>query len=196
MNEKMNERKNIIISLKSNFGEPKNGIEKRLSFLKGMTILNLTLTLFSAGILVLSIISELFNYEIFEWKKTGLLAILSLSFILNLPNQYFELKLLNHLKKLGSKSEFNGIDKLNMELKNIIEKLNNRLKNGWIEITLAIIILIMGIWQMGFSDNNNPYWNNMKLPILAFYGIILFRFIFTNRKLNENINKTEKYCSE
>ena len=197
MNEKMNERKNIIISLKSNFGEPKNGIEKRLSFLKGMTILNLTLTLFSAGILVLSIISELFNYEIFEWKKTGLLAILSLSFILNLPNQYFELKLLNHLKKLGSKSEYNGIDKLNIELKSIIENLNNRLKNGWVEITLAIIILIMGIWQMGFSNNNNnnPYWNYMKLPILAFYGIILFRFIFTNRKLNENITKTEKYCS-
>ena len=196
MNEKMNERKNIIISLKSNFGEPKNGIEKRLSFLKGMTILNLTLTLFSAGILILSIISELFNYEIFEWKKTGLLAILSLSFILNLPNQYFELKLLNHLKKLGSKSEYNGIDKLNIELKSIIENLNNRLKNGWVEITLAIIILIMGIWQMGFSNNNNnPYWNYMKLPILAFYGIILFRFIFTNRKLNENITKTEKYCS-
>ena len=195
MNEKMNERKNIIISLKSNFGEPKNGIEKRLSFLKGMTILNLTLTIFSAGILVLSIISELFNYEIFEWKKTGLLAILSLSFILNLPNQYFELKLLNHLKKLGSKSEYNGIDKLNIELKSIIENLNNRLKNGWVEITLAIIILIMGLWQMGFSNNNNPYWNYMKLPILAFYGIILFRFIFTNRKLNENITKTEKYCS-
>ena len=192
----MNERKNIIISLKSNFGEPKNGIEKRLSFLKGMTILNLTLTIFSAGILVLSIISELFNYEIFEWKKTGLLAILSLSFILNLPNQYFELKLLNHLKKLGSKSEYNGIDKLNIELKSIIENLNNRLKNGWVEITLAIIILIMGLWQMGFSNNNNnnnPYWNYMKLPILAFYGIILFRFIFTNRKLNENITKTEKY---
>jgi hypothetical protein len=196
MNEKMNERKNIIISLKSNFGEPKNGIEKRLSFLKGMTILNLTLTIFSAGILVLSIISELFNYEIFEWKKTGLLAILSLSFILNLPNQYFELKLLNHLKKLGSKSEFSGIDKLNIELKSIIENLNNRLKNGWVEITLAIIILIMGIWQMGFSNNNNnPYWNYMKLPILAFYGIILFRFIFMKRKLNENITKTEKYCS-
>ena len=194
VNEKMNERKNIIISLKSNFGEPKNGIEKRLSFLKGMTILNLTLTIFSAGILVLSIISELFNYEIFEWKKTGLLAILSLSFILNLPNQYFELKLLNHLKKLGSKSEYNGIDKLNIELKSIIENLNNRLKNGWVEITLAIIILIMGLWQMGFSNNNNnPYWNYMKLPILAFYGIILFRFIFTNRKLNENITKTEKY---
>ncbi len=193
MNEKMNERKNIIFSLKSNFGEPKNGIEKRLSFLKGMTILNLTLTLFSVGILVLSIISELFNYEIFEWKKTGLLAILSLSFILNLPNQYYELKLLNHLKKIGSKSEYSGINKLNIELKSIIESLNNRLKNGWIEITLAIIILIMGIWQIFYSIN--PYWNYMKLPILVFYGIILFRFIFTNRKLNENITKTEKHCS-
>ncbi len=194
---KIDERKNIIVSLKSSFGEPKKGIEKRFQFLKGMTILNLTLTIFSAGILVLSIISNLFNYEIFKWEKTGLLAILSLSFVLNLPNQFYELKLLNHLKKINSKSEFEGIEKLNIELKNIIEKLNNRLKNGWLEIILAIIIMIMGIWQMGFSNNNNnnPYWNYMKLPILAFYGIILFRFVFTNRKINENINKTEKYCS-
>ena len=99
----MNDRKNIIISLKSNFGEPKNGIEKRRLFLKGMTILNLILTFFSAGILVLSIISESLNYEIIEWEKTGLLAILSLSFFLNLPNQYYELKLLNHLKKIRLK---------------------------------------------------------------------------------------------
>ena len=192
----MNERKNIINSLKSNLREPKNGIEKRLSFLKGMTIFNLTLTLFSAGILVFTIISELFNYDFFKWEKTGLLAILSLNFVLNLPNQFYELKLLKHLKKINSKSEFDGIEKLNIELKNIIEKLNNRWKNGWPEIILAIIIMIMGIGQMGFyNNNNNPYWNYMKLPILAFYGIILFRFIFTNRKLNENINKTEKYCS-
>jgi len=192
---KIDERKNIIVSLKSSLGEPKKGIEKRFQFLKGMTILNLTLTIFSAGILVLSIISNLFNYEIFKWEKTGVLAILSLSFVLNLPNQFYELKLLNHLKKINSKSEFEGIEKLNIELKNIIEKLNNRLKNGWLEIILAIIIMIMGIWQMGFSNNNNPYWNYMKLPILAFYGIILFRFVFTNRKINENINKTEKHCS-
>ena len=192
MSGKMNDRKNIIISLKSNFGEPKNGIEKRRLFLKGMTILNLILTFFSAGILVLSIISESLNYEIFEWEKTGLLAILSLSFFLNLPNQYYELKLLNHLKKIDSNSEFSGIEKLNMGLKNIIEKLNDRPKNIWIEITLAVIILIMGIWQIGV-ENNNPYWNFMKLPVILFYGIIIFRFIITNRKLNENIEKTEKY---
>ncbi|QXP72357.1 hypothetical protein H0I31_00630 [Tenacibaculum sp. AHE15PA] len=190
----MNDRKNIIISFKSNYGERKKGIEKRIQYLKGMSILNLVLTLLCGGILISSIISELFGYTIFRWEKTGLLAILSLSFVLNLPNELYELKLLNHLKKINSKPEFNGIDKLNSELKKMIDKLNNRFKNNWSVIVLAILILIMGIWQMGF-DNNNPYWNYMKLPILVFYGIIIFRFIITNRKLNENIEKTEKYCS-
>jgi hypothetical protein len=194
MNEKINERKNIIVSLKSNLGEPKKGIEKRIEFLKGMTILNLILTLISGGILVLSIISELFDYEIIKWQKSALMVILSLSFIINLPNQFYELKLLKHLKKINSKSEFDGIDKLNSELKNIIDKSNNGFKNNWTIIILALGILIMGIWQMGF-DENNPYWNYMKLPILAFYGIIIFRFINRNKKLNENIEKTEKYCS-
>ncbi|CAM4089055.1 hypothetical protein GILI108418_04005 [Gillisia limnaea] len=54
--------------------------------------------------------------------------------------------------------------------------------------------MITGIWQMGF-DNNKPYWNYIKLPIVAFYRIIVFHFIYANRKLTENINKTEKYCS-
>ncbi len=53
MNEKINERKNIIISLKSNLGEPTKGIEKRIEFPKGITILNLILTFISGGILVL-----------------------------------------------------------------------------------------------------------------------------------------------
>ena len=194
MNEKINDRKNIIISLKSNLGEPKKGIEKRIQFLKGMTILNLVLTIISAGILVLSILSEIFEYEIYKWQKSALMVILSLSFIMNLPNQFFELKLLKHLKNINSKSEFDGIDKLNSELKSIIDKLNNGFKNNWGIIILAIVILFMGIWQMGFDDNN-PYWKYMKLPTLAFYGIIIFRFITTNKKLTKNINKTERYCS-
>lgn len=187
----MDERKNIIASLKSNIGEPKKGIEKRIEFLKRMTILNLVLTIICAGI---SIISGLFDYESFKWRKSALMVILSLSFIMNLPNQFYELKLLKHLKKINSKSGFDGIDKLNSELKSIIDRLNNRFKSNWSIIVLAIVILTMGIWQMGFDDNN-PYWKYMKLPTLVFYGIIIFRFITTNRKLNENVNKTEKYCS-
>lgn len=194
MNEKMNKRKNIIVSLKSNLGEPKKGIEKRIKFLRGMTILNLILTIISAGILVLSILVEIFGYEIFKWQKSALMVILSLSFIMNLPNQFYELKLLKHLKKINSKSEFDGIDKLNSELKSIIDKINYGFKNNWVVIVLAIGILIMGIWQMIY-DNNNPYWNYMKIPIIMFYGIIIFRFTLINKKLSENIYETEKYCS-
>ena len=194
MMTKIDERKNIIVSLKSTYKEENKGIEKRIQFLKGMTILNLILTIISAGILILSVFAEIFGYEIFKWQKSALMVILSLSFIMNLPNQFYELKLLKHLKNINSKSEFDGIDKLNSELKSIIDKINYGFKNNWDVIILAIGILIMGIWQMGFDDNN-PYWEYMKLPTLAFYGIIIFRFIIRNKKLNENINKTEKYCS-
>lgn len=194
MMTKIDERKNIIVSLKPTYKEENKGIEKRIQFLKGMTLVNIVLTIICAGIIVLSILAEIFDYEIFKWQKSSLMVILSLNFIMNLPNQFYELKLLKHLKNINSKSEFDGIDKLNSELKIIIDKLNNRFKSNWSIIILAIAIMIMGIWQMGYGDNN-PYWKYMKLPTLAFYGIILFRFVFTNRKLNENIKETEKYCS-
>jgi hypothetical protein len=49
------------------------------------------------------------------------------------------------LKNINSKSEFDGIGKLNSELKSIINKLNYGFKNNWSVIILAIGILIMGI---------------------------------------------------
>ncbi|WP_456868020.1 hypothetical protein [Galbibacter sp. BG1] len=189
----MNERKNIIVSLKSNLGESKKGIEKRIEFLKITITLNLVFTIISVGIIILSIISELFDYEIFIWQKSGLMTILSLSLVINLPNQFFELKLLKHLKKINSEVEFEGIDKLNNELKSIVDKLNNGIKTSWSLIILVILIFIMGIWQI--VSGNNPYWIFMKVPISLFYGMIILHFITTNRKLNKNINEAEKYCS-
>jgi hypothetical protein len=191
---KIEERKNIIVSLKSNIGEQKKGIDKRIQYLKGISILHITLTLFCGGIVISSIISDLLGYEFYDWQKMGLLAILSLSAILNIPNELYELKLLNHLTKINSKLDFDGIEKLNNELKSLINKLNNRLRNNWFVLVLAILIMIMGAWQM-LIESKNPYWNYMKLPIIAFYGIIILRFIITNKILSENINKTEKYSS-
>ena len=147
MKTKIDERKNIIVSLKSSYGEKNKGIEKRIHFLKLMSIINIILIIFSAGILFLSIVSEQFGIGFFKWEKMGLIAILSLSFVLNLPKSLYELKLLKHLIRINSKSEFNGIEKLNKELKNIIYQLNNGLKNNWHVFFLAIVIMIMGIWQ-------------------------------------------------
>ena len=188
---KIDERKNIINSLKSNLGEPKKGIDKRIKYLKGIIILNLVFILFSDGIVVLSILAEILDYDFIRWQKTGLIVIISLSFTLKLPNYFYELKLLKHFKNINSKSEFKGNDKLNSDLKNIIDKSNNGFKNNWSVIILAIVILITGIWQMGY-DVNSPYWNYMKLPILVFYGIVLNGFIITNKKLQHNIDETEK----
>ncbi len=198
METKIVERKNIIVSLKSNYGEPKKGIDKRIQFLKRMTILDLVMTIFSGGVVLLSIISDTLGFEIFKWQKMGLLTmtILSLSFALRLPQEIYELELLKHLKKINSNSNFKGIDKLNRELKSIINKLNDRIKNNWIVIIFAIGIVVMGLWQLGFdSGNNNSYWKYMKLPVLTFFGLIIVQFISTNRKLTRNIREMEKYCS-
>jgi hypothetical protein len=113
---------------------------------------------------------------------------------MSLPNELYELKLLEHFKKINTKSEFNGIEKLNDELKIIIVDLNNRLKNNWIIFLIAILILVMGIWQ-SLYDNSNPYWKYMKVPTILFFGIIIVRFQITYKKLTKNISETEKYCS-
>lgn len=194
MKTKIDERKNIIVSLKSSYGEKNKGIEKRIHFLKLMSIINIILIIFSAGILFLSIVSEQFGIGFFKWEKMGLIAILSLSFVLNLPKSLYELKLLKHLIRINSKSEFNGIEKLNKELKNIIYQLNNGLKNNWHVFFLAIVIMIMGIWQ-SLYDQSNPYWQYMKIPVILFFGIIVVQFINTNKKISDNINETEKYLS-
>jgi hypothetical protein len=68
----MNERKNSVISLKSNLGGSKKVIEKGTEFLTGMSILNLILTIISAGFSVLSILAEIFGYEIFKWQNRHL----------------------------------------------------------------------------------------------------------------------------
>jgi hypothetical protein len=191
---KIDERKNIIVSLKSNYGERKKGIDKRIQYLKGMAILDLLLTTFCGGIVLLSIILEPLGYEFFKWQKMGLLTILSLSFILRLPEEIFELKLLKHLRNISDKSDFLGIDKLNSDLKIIVDKLNKKLKYNRLIIPLAIIILVLGFIQV-LSENLNPYWNYAKIPVLLFFGMIVIRFYNVYKKLNKNIMETEKYCS-
>ena len=77
----------------------------------------------------------------------------------------------------------------NIELKNIIVRLNNRKKSSTFLIVFIILILVMGLWQ--FSLENNPYWNYMKFPIILFFGFTLTRFIQGFKNLEENIKKVE-----
>jgi hypothetical protein len=190
MMTKIDERKNIIVSLKSNYGERKKGIDKHIKKLKMLGIMHVSLSILCFGILFTSIISEQLKYEIFKWQNTGLLGLLSLIAFLNLPNEIFELKLLNHLKRINKYNDFKGLEKLNNDLKILINNLNNRLSiSNLIPIILGLIILIMSAWQT--MNKNNPYWEYMKIPIVIFFGLIIVRFLTINKKLTENIQKTE-----
>ena len=66
---KIDERKNIIVSLKSNYGARKKGIEKRIKYLKGVHILNLICTILCGGIIILTIILEPLGFEFLKWQK-------------------------------------------------------------------------------------------------------------------------------
>ena len=191
---KIDERKNIIVSLKSNYGERKKGIDKRIQYLKGMNILNLTLAILCGGIILASIILEPLGFEFFKWQKMGLLTILSLSFILRLPEETFELKLLRHLKRISDKTDFNGIEKLNSELQIIVDNLNKKMKFHRIFIPLAIVILILGIIQV-LSEDLNPFWNYAKILVVFFFIVVMTRFYKVNKKLTKNILETEKHCN-
>ncbi|WP_066218550.1 hypothetical protein [Formosa haliotis] len=190
MNQKIKERIQIIFSLKSNLADNKIENEKRIKFLKKSTVIELVLTIILAGIVVLSKIFEHLDLNVFKWIDSGLLILLALSSAIYLPNGWYELKLLKHLKFIDSKSDFVGIDTLNNELQTIIDHLNaafNRFRGIRIYV---FFIAILVLWHLG-SDTNNPYWDFMKLPVLVFYGYLIIRFINTNRKLSQNIEMVE-----
>ncbi len=189
MKTNIDNRKNIIISLKSYYGERKKGIDKQIQFLKMSNFMQILISIFCFGFLMTSIISEQLDYDFFKWEKTGLLTLLSLMAFLNLPNGIFELKLLTHFKKINEYKDFNGIEKLNDDLKFQIDKLNNRIETNIIPLVLGVLILIMSGWQT--MSENNPYWEYMKIPIILFFGFIIIRFIIVNKKLTENIRKVE-----
>ncbi|HEY9170615.1 MAG TPA: hypothetical protein VIN72_14075 [Lutibacter sp.] len=189
MTTNIDNRKNIIISLKSYYGERKKGIDKQIQFLKKMNFMHIFVGIFCFWFLMTSIISEQINYDFFKWQKTGLLSLLSLMAFLNLPNGIFELKLLTHFKKINEYKDFIGIEKLNDDLKFQVDKLNNRIGTNIIPLFLGMLILIMGAWQT--MNENNPYWKYMKIPVILFFGFIITRFIIINKKLTKNIRKVE-----
>ena len=107
-----------------------------------------------------------------------------------LNNSIIELKLLKHLQNIEGKTNFNGINQLNLELKNIVEKLNKRDKNDIIWIGLVIIIIISGSYQQ-LSETGNPYWKYTKIAVLLFWAIMIYKFVVSNKKISENIKETE-----
>ena len=186
---KIDERKNIIVSLKSKYRNEHKGINKQIKNLRIMSVLNISLSIICGGLTCMSIISDLFGYEILKWENSSILVIMSITFFLNFPDDIYELKLLKHFKRINDYKDFIELEKLNIELKKIIINLNSRKNLSIAVIFTIILILLMGLWEVAIS--NNPYWIYMKLPILILYGFIIIRFIQGYKKITENIEKVE-----
>ena len=158
-----------------------------------MSILNLIIAIICSGIIIATIILEPLGLGYFKWEMMGLLTILNINFVLPLPKFFFEFKLLNLHNKISDKKDFIGIEKLNAELKTIVNQLNKDVKYNMFYLPLILVILISGIVQVTFEDSN-PYWNYIKIPVLLFFGMTITKFYLTNTKLTKNINQTERQC--
>lgn len=193
MSLEIDKRKNTILTLKSIQRNRTKGIDKQIKKLRSISIINICLSVFCNALILLSLISEMLSITIIEWNKVALLTILSISYTITLPIEIYQLKLLKHLKKIADKEGDFNLKELNLELKGIIDKLNNK-RGSWFIIVLAFGIMFLGVVQV-LSKNLNPYWSYIKLPVLLFYGIVVYQFITINKKLNKNIQETENLLS-
>ena len=185
MMTKIDERRNIIESLKISHTENIAGIDRRIKNLKISSIMLISLSIVSGLLILISVIAEQLGFEILKWDKFGMSAIFITIFFVNFPNDFYKFKLLKHIRLINDSKDFPDLEKLNLELKKVIDRQNNRK----IIVIVLVLILIMGFWQQFGEDN--PYWSYMKLPILAFLGFIIIRFIQVYKELSENTQKTE-----
>ena len=185
MMTKIDERRNIIESLKISHTENIAGIDKRIKNLKISSIILISLSIVSGLLILISLIAEQLGFEILKWEKFGMTAMFITIFFINMPNDFYKFKLLKHLRLINDSKDYPELEKLNLELKKIIDRQNNRK----IIIIVLILILIMGFWQE--FGGENPYWSYMRLPILAFLGFIIIRFFQVYKELSENMQKAE-----
>lgn len=185
----MEERLKIIDSFKSLFGKREKGIEKRIQFLKFSIPATSVLAILTVGIVICSIIFDRTDINMLTWSKMGLFVLLSISGILRFPNGIYEFKLLNHLERITKNKEYTVDQSLDLRLREIIEKLNT-MKHKWILMGITGVIGISSIWQF-LGDGENPFLGYTKILVLIFYGMMIFNFIKSYKKLDANIKSAE-----
>lgn len=186
---KMQDRITTIENYKSNLGERKKSIDKRLRHVTLLKYFSAAFTLLVILIVLRSFLPiDLLNDKL-EWNDSALLIVLSFTYLLQGPKYFYESKLLRHLQKLkNDRIESPKNNDLNNQLQNMISDINND-KNKWWIIAYMILLMIASLIQM-ISDNFQ-YWNYFKIPFLLFLTLILFNFFKTYDKLSRNIKEYE-----
>ena len=188
MNPQIEERIGIINQLKTTLTGKDLSLEKRIKRLKLWGYMNFGLVNLLLVFLIIISASTLLRLEPFgqNWQKSGLIVLMTISLSLHAHFSIIEFLLLKHSKRLGN-SDFNFDNRLNMELKELIDDMNyHRFKPYWIIIP-AIILMIAGALMV---LELNPYWDMFTWPVLAISVLLSWRLnicVFLIRRNIENL---------
>ena len=157
----------------------------------------LGLRLFTVAVAILfvtaMILLEAFGIPfIITWDNAPLFILVTLTSFLDTPFYLYHYRLEQHKEFLSGKTMTQpyGIMALNEDLDELISKINSRFLKKWYLIVLAVLIILLALFRVPFNGPEK-IWEIAKLPVAVFYVAITTDFIYTWKKLNENIRKTE-----
>nr|WP_298248348.1 hypothetical protein [uncultured Christiangramia sp.] len=189
--KKMEDRIRIINKFKSMIGERKKSINNRLFFLWLISLVNISIILFSIIIAIDS--SNLgFNFGLDKkWADSSSIVMSGLAFIILTPHLLLEILLMNHLKNVSLKKEPDDNKVLNANFEKHINYLNQNNTSKVLMIVLTLIILFGALLS---SDNKGDilYWGHFKIPFLILILFIISYVISNYKKLNRNIKTYEQ----
>ncbi len=181
------QRLKVINLLRSYTNRKKSGITKRLRSLKLWNAINLiTMALIWSFILFITA-RDFFAvpYLKYDWNNAGLLSVLAVSFTLRMTPLYFEQYLISQIVRLN-RTNIEIEESNNRELLQIIDNINRPWRKIHI-IILSIVVIIAGSWQI--LENNTPFWEYVKIPLLLLFVSALVDFFLNMNKLRQNFQK-------
>lgn len=172
-------------------GERKKSINNRLVFLWLISLVNISIVLFST-IIAINSFDLGFHFGIQkEWSESASLVLSGLGFILFTPHLLLEILLMNHLKKVILERKEKDYEALNMKFQKQINYLNKNNNSKILMIVLTFIILF-GALMRSVNKNDFLYWGNFKIPFLILILFIISYVISNYKKLNSNIKTYEQ----
>ena len=187
----MDDRIRIINTYKSMIGERKKSINNRLAFLWLISLVNISIVLFSTIIAINSFDLGFYFGLDTKWSESASIVMSGLGFILFTPHLLLEIILMNHLKKVILEKKQSDNEDLNTKFEKQINYLNKNNKSKILMIVLTFIILF-GALMRSINKDDFLYWGNFKIPFLILILFIISYVISNYSKLNRNIKTYEQ----
>ncbi len=156
----------------------------RLSYLNKWNLVDLVMAVIVWAMVLPALLNQAFSLNLphFNWDKTPLLVIFSISVSLRMSNGFYERFMLKQMIRINQTNiELPGQN--NSELLKIIDDINSWKKKIHL-LFLSGIILILALWQV--LEEETPYWQHATVPVAIFFISWLIDFSNNLQKLKQN----------